>query len=202
MIHKFLNAKHWQMFVLTIGLPIFFQATIMVFMLLNFSIQEELDPFMMLNYMKFIPIIMGVLLFSLFGWYWSVAIGLQKKIPANVPMKVRRFKVLFFFPIAYMLILLIFLGVSMDFIFELDSNPDSVPDIGLIIAMFVIVLPLHLFSIYCTFYSVYFVAKTIKTVALQREVKFGEFIGEFFMIWFYPIGIWMIQPKINEMVEQ
>jgi hypothetical protein len=46
------------------------------------------------------------------------------------------------------------------------------------------------------------VAKTIKTVELQREVNFSEFIGEFFMIWFYFIGIWILQPKINRMVKQ
>jgi len=36
----------------------------------------------------------------------------------------------------------------------------------------------------------------------------GVFPGEsdtasdmFFLIWFYPIGIWIIQPKINKMME-
>jgi hypothetical protein len=32
-------------------------------------------------------------------------------------------------------------------------------------------------------------------------VNFGEFAGEFFMLWFYFIGIWIIQPKINKMAE-
>jgi hypothetical protein len=48
----------------------------------------------------------------------------------------------------------------------------------------------------------YFVAKTFKTVELQREVSFSDFVGEFFMIWFYPVGIWIIQPKINKMIEE
>jgi hypothetical protein len=55
---------------------------------------------------------------------------------------------------------------------------------------------------FCIFYTLYFVAKTFKTVELQREVKFSDFAGEFFMIWFYPIGIWIIQPKINKMIEE
>ena len=27
-------------------------------------------------------------------------------------------------------------------------------------------------------------------------------IFQFFMIWFYPVGIWIIQPKINKMIEE
>ena len=47
----------------------------------------------------------------------------------------------------------------------------------------------------------YFCSKTIKTVELQKEVFFGEFIGDFFGLWFYPIGIWFIQPKINKLAK-
>ena len=58
----------------------------------------------------------------------------------------------------------------------------------------------HILSMFGIFYSLYFVAKTFKTVELQREVTFSDFAGEFFMIWFFPIGIWVIQPKINKMI--
>ena len=65
--------------------------------------------------------------------------------------------------------------------------------------IFVFIIPLHLFSMFCIFYCLYFVAKTYKTAELQREVSFGDFVGEFFLFWFYPIGVWFLQPKINEM---
>jgi hypothetical protein len=32
-------------------------------------------------------------------------------------------------------------------------------------------------------------------------VKFRDFAGEFFLVWFYPVGVWIIQPKINKMIE-
>lgn len=60
---------------------------------------------------------------------------------------------------------------------------------------------MHLFSMFCLFYCLYFVAKTIKTAELQKETSFGDFAGEFFLIWFYPIGIWFIQPKINRIAK-
>ena len=46
----------------------------------------------------------------------------------------------------------------------------------------------------------YKAAKTIKTVELQKKVTFSDFAGEFFLLWFSPIGIWILQPKINKFV--
>jgi putative effector of murein hydrolase LrgA (UPF0299 family) len=68
--------------------------------------------------------------------------------------------------------------------------------------LFAFIIPIHLFAMFCIFYSLYFVAKTIKTVELQRAVTFSDFVLEFFLIWFYPIGIWIIQPQINKMIEE
>lgn len=119
MIDKFLKAKHWQLFLLTFGVPMIFQLLITGSMVSDIGMESNPDPMVMFSYMKFFPIMM-----------------------------------------------IIFMGVF-----------------------------------FCVIYSLYFVAKTFKTVELQREVKFSDFAGEFFMIWFYPIGIWIIQPKINKMIE-
>jgi putative effector of murein hydrolase LrgA (UPF0299 family) len=70
---------------------------------------------------------------------------------------------------------------------------------GIIGNMLFLVIPLHLFSMFCMFYQLYFVSKTIKTAELKRKVTFSDYLGEFFMIWFFPIGIWIIQPKINRL---
>lgn len=132
-----------------------------------------------------------------YGWFWSVAVGLQSKVPVTVKMKVKKFKILFFIPLVYILLLLIVIGVVMNGAIQNGAKPGS----GLIGTIAAIVIPLHLFSMFCMFYSLYFVAKTVKTVELQRTVSFSDFAGEFFMIWFYPVGIWIVQPKINKMIE-
>lgn len=64
-----------------------------------------------------------------------------------------------------------------------------------------IIVPLHLLSMFGILYSIYFSAKTFKTVELQRNVQFSDFAGEFFLIWFYFIGVWIIQPKINQFLK-
>lgn len=199
MTDLFLKAKHWQLFLLTVGIPIIFQFVMIGSMVSNLATQANPDPaVMMFRYVKYYPLIMILFMGAYFGWMWSVAIGLQKRVPENVTMKVTKFKVFFFIPLIYILIFSTFLSVSMNGLFESDySSP-----FGLMSGLFPFVFPLHLFSIFCILYTFYFVAKTFKTVELQREVQFGDFAGEFFMIWFYPIGIWIIQPKINKMVEE
>jgi hypothetical protein len=198
MTDRFLKAKHWQLFLLTFGIPLIFQIIMMVSMFSNFMIQGSPNPTTMFNYMKFFPLMMIFFMGVFFGWFWSVAIGLQKKVPENVAMKVNKFKIFFFIPLIYISLFVIFIGTSINGLW-LSSSP---PNIGAVGILFAIILPVHLFSMFCIFYLLYFVAKTFKTVELQREVKFGDFAGEFFMIWFYPIGIWIIQPKINKMIEE
>lgn len=198
MTKNFLKAKHWQLFLLTFGIPMLFQFIMMGSMFGNIATNSNPYPTFMLSYMKFLPIMMIVSAGAFFGWFWSVAIGLQYKVPENVKMKIKKFKVLLFIPLAYMLFISVLMGVTMSGIME-----DGVePSVGLIGSLAVIIVPMHLFSMFCIFHSLYFVAKTFKTVELQREVNFSDFAGEFFMIWFYPIGIWIIQPKINKMVQE
>lgn len=197
MIQRFLNAKHWQIFLLTFALPMFFQFFMMGSMLSNFDTEPNPDPTAMLNGMKFFPLLTILYVVIYFGWFWSVAIGLQSKVPENVSMKIKKFKAFFFIPLVYILIFTTI--ISMSFGNMQNTSPEIAP--SFLSSFMAIILPLHLFSMFCIFYSLYFVAKTIKTVELQREVKFGDFAGEFFMIWFYPIGIWIVQPKINELIE-
>ena len=179
MIEKFLKAKHWQIFLITYGLPFLIQA-IMIPMTIMGS-----NPMIMF---KIFPIMMILFIGGFFGWFWSIAIGLQQVIPDEIKLKVKKFKIFLIIPFAYIIFFLGFLMIS----FNIGGlNPG-------IFAL--IIVPLHLFSMFCIFYCMYFVAKTFKTAELQRKVTFGDYAGEFFMIWFFPIGIWIVQPKINKMI--
>ena len=53
-----------------------------------------------------------------------------------------------------------------------------------------------------TLYVVYFTAKIFKIVEYQRNVEFSEFKKEFFIMVLYPVGIWLLQPKINKIVKK
>ena len=185
MIYRFLKAKHWQLFLLTFGIPIIFQFIMIGTMFVNIGTSTNSD--LMINYVSFFPILMILFMGIFFGWFWAVAVGLQRMIPTNLKLNVRRFKISLLIPVFY---ILLFLGL---FTASFNIGESST-------VIFALLVPLHLFSMFCIFYCLYFVAKTFKTAELQREVTFSEFLGEFFMIWFFPIGIWVVQPKINEMV--
>ena len=84
--------------------------------------------------------------------------------------------------------------------FAFTGNIIDVNNPGSIFTGFAVIFPLHIFSMFCIFYCLYFVAKTIKTIELQRQVTFSDFAGEFFLIWFFFIGVWILQPRINKMI--
>jgi hypothetical protein len=197
-IEKFLKAKHWQLFLLMFGVPLLFQIFMMVTALAN--IGKDSDPMFMFNYFKLFPILMIIFMGVFFGWFWSIAIGLQNKIPSTVKMKVTKFKIFSFIPMVYMLFITIGIGSLFTWLPEAAKSGEQ-PDVGLFGIGMAVIVPLHLFSMFCIFYCLYFVAKTFKTVELQRETTFSDFAGEFFLIWFYPVGIWIVQPKVNKMVE-
>ena len=189
MREKFLNAKHWQIFLITFAIPFFLQI-IMVPVLLLTEI-----PSIMLFVM---PVVVLLYLGSFMGWVWSMAIGFHDQIPLNVILSVKRFKYFFFFPVIYLPLLVVAIIYFAGYLAGSGAAPTFF-SIGL---LFTVITPLHLFSMFCMFYCLYFVSKTIKTVELQREVTFSDYAGEFFLLWFYPVGVWFIQPKVNELTKK
>lgn len=199
MIQFFLRLKHWQLFIVMLGLPIIYQLYF-IFEIFGSRTQpmevvgvEGVTQVLNERYFHFDFLPYVLILFSLvfFGWFWSIAIGLQKNIPVEIEMKVKRFKVLFIIPLVYTVVFMVFIGGLFSGMFTYGFSNST--------WFLVIILPLHLFSIFCIFHTIYFVAKTIRTAELQRVVTFGDFAGEFFLLWFYIIGIWIIQPKVNRL---
>jgi hypothetical protein len=191
----FLRAKHWQLFLITFGLP--FSLQIVMMASIFSSLINHHDPTLLFSHFKLFPIIMLLFLGTMFGWQWSVAMGLQKLIPEGLKMKTVKFKVFFIIPVIYITSIMILMG----FIFGSNILNGGQPG-PWIFGIFLFIVPVHLFAMFCIFYTLYFVAKTFKTVELQRAVTFSDFMGEFFLIWFFPIGIWIIQPRLNIILKE
>jgi hypothetical protein len=195
----FLKAKHWQLFILMFGVPLLFQGFGMVQFFKTIQLIEQtgaVSPEIMItsmfSFFGIMAIVMVCVSGVVLGWLWSVGVGLQTKIPEDLAMKTGLFKAALVFPSVYLLLFFGFVG----FLF---SNIESIIMVGAVSPRLIaIIFPLHLLAMIAMIYSLVFVAKTIKTAEIQRKAEFGDFIGEFFMIWFLPIGIWILQPKINE----
>jgi hypothetical protein len=196
-MNLFLRAKHWQLFLLTFGIPLLLEI-VMMYGIFSHVLQhpdEGPDPYVFFSYFKLFPFIMLLFMGTMLGWQWSAATGLQKLLPAGITMKVTKFKIFLIIPVIYIFSILLVLF----FVFKnLWSDDNFAYRISI---SFIVIIPLHLFSMFCLFYCLYFVAKTLKTVELQREVSFSDFVGEFFLTWFFPIGVWILQPRINKMIK-
>jgi hypothetical protein len=197
-MNTFLRAKHWQLFIATFGLPLLFQIFLMANIFSQVLNQQNPDPMAVFGFFKFFPLIMVLYIAALFGWQWSVAIGLKKFIPAGIEMKTKKFKTFFFIPVIYLSLFLIFISCIFTYVSGNNFIVQTLPLAPLFFGVFALIIPLHLFCMFCLFYSIYFIAKTLKTIELQREVSFSDFMGEFFLVWFFPIGVWILQPRINK----
>lgn len=209
----FLKAKHWQLFLLLFVLPIFLFFIGIALFFANFDFQalseSEPSPELIMDMFSNISLMftpMIVVFIIQYCWYWSVAIGLKRYLPEGLAINSTLFKVCFFVSLIYIssFVLLSF-GFSQFLKSIIDSSIDGniQPNfvIGRGIAAFSMIFPLHLFSMFSMFYIIYHSAKTIKTVIAKKHVTFSDFVEEFFLIWFFPIGIWFIQPKINAIFE-
>jgi hypothetical protein len=184
---RLLKLKHWQLFLLLMGIPIVSQI-FMVQAMMN-SIRNNKPPDI------FIPfsIMMICVIAIFFGWFYALGTNLHKKLPESVSMNLNRFKFFLLVPVIYLL--LICLIVSFAFTDqEIVANYFA--------ASAIIIVPLHLFSMFCIFYCLYFISKELKSVEWQRPVTFSDYVGEFFLIWFFPVGIWIIQPRINKLFDE
>jgi hypothetical protein len=172
-----LRLKHWQLFLITWGVPI----CINVFTLSK--------PALMV---KLFPVMMVVFIIGIFGWIWAISTQLHKKLPMEVKLNIRGFKIIFSVPIVYMIGLTVWMAYQFYFRFPEGS------EIGSII---VFVAFLHFISMVCILVGLRFAAQTLRSVELGRLAKFSEYAIEFFLICFSPIGYWILQPRLNKLIE-
>jgi hypothetical protein len=59
---------------------------------------------------------------------------------------------------------------------------------------------LFLFTSYI--YLLLRIAKHLSKMKNQKKLGFDDYIGNFIKLFFFPIGIWSIQPKINKLYEE
>lgn len=171
-MNRLLHLKHWQLFGLMIGVMI-------ISSFFDLATNQIVWAISMLLF---------VVIF--FGWFWVLAVNLYPKLPTDSKLNLNRFKLFMLIPSVYIIaISFIFGGIS------IGSQGDSTGGYAAII------VPIHLFSMFCIFWCLAFVAKSLKAVELQRPVTFSDYAGEFFLIWFFPIGIWIIQPRINKLFD-
>ncbi len=143
-----------------------------------------------------------------FCWFYSLGNFLHKKLPSAVTMPVRTFRAFVIIPALYSIIASVLAFYFVQYVFSVIPhhihNAHYFDDNGIPAFFFIplLLIPVHLFMAFCMFYTFYFVAKCFKAVEKQRGVTTGDYIGEFFLMWFSFVGVWLIQPKINRLAAE
>ena len=61
-------------------------------------------------------------------------------------------------------------------------------------------VPAHLVSAAATIYALWFAGKQLMCLRHQRDVEFLEVSGPMFLIWTFPLGVWFVQPVVNDLL--
>ena len=128
--------------------------------------------------------------FALLVWLLSICFVAN----ARVSPKLRRSKKLAVFCAFYAAL---YTGLS-PFVFQ---NPELLLSFGsaarLIGSLF---LSAYLLALVAFFYVLVFTAKNLIMAERQSDVSFFDYSGPFFLMWFFPIGVWFVQPRVNQLV--
>ena len=143
---------------------------------------------------RLFPLMMVVFTVGIFGWIWAISTQLHKKLPLEVNLDIRLFKLVFSVPIFYMLALTLWLGYQFYILY-----PERSSNIG---PMIMVLAFLHFVSMICILLGLRFAAQTMRSVELGRLAKFSEYAVEFFLIWFSPLGFWILQPRLNKLSDE
>ncbi|MCT4624768.1 MAG: hypothetical protein N4A46_14195 [Schleiferiaceae bacterium] len=191
MIDVFLKAKHWQLFIPLIIIPIL-GIVYLIFQMLEFAempYPAQPDANDVNSFLSTLMIFVLLPVITLAGWMWSVGVGLNDQLHWKLQKNTTLFKICVVLPaIAALISAFGFVNAIYD--------PYESPQL----LSFLVVL--NLISSLAMFYSFYFMGRIIKTAEHQADVAFRDYLAEIFMIWFYFIGIWFLQPKVNRIIQK
>ena len=174
----FLRAKHWQIFLLFIGVNFVWIVATLSFVATSGRLQQGF-----VKSQTLLGVLTALSLFWFLAWFWSMGSFLTSIAPPELRPNTGLFRFGVIYPALYGLAILPFF-------------PSILP------GWFVIILPLHFLAMFCIFYDLNFVAKNLVLVETGRVPPFYDYAGPFFLLWFFPVGVWFTQPRINRLYEQ
>lgn len=115
-----------------------------------------------------------------FAWHLAVGHGLYNFLPAKVEMKYNRFVINWFVLIVtYCAVLILLVGMGMTFR-------------GVAIPLF--------YSFYAFVHLLIFPGRVLRSIEMRKEAHFGDYILTVVSMLIWPVGVWFVQPRINEVV--
>lgn len=167
-----LKMKNWQLFFISLILPIALSFLYLFFV--------DLETFEEGN--KLVGAI-SIMYYAVFlAWNYKVAKTFNKKSEALSKKQLKRLDWL-------MIIFVIYIIYFTTHIWKFF--PDS----------FLVSIPLFILmavASFAFFYIVFCTAKTLKYIQLKNQIRTSDIIVEMFVIFYFPIGVWWLQRKVNQ----
>ncbi len=181
----FLTLKHWQLFLLTIGV------LLLVSLYSGFSIVVEEEYRSASDAVaKFITIVPFLIYYL---WIWSIGAWLNKHIDSKIATKTVYFSI----SIVVSCFLFFFLSIF-NFIYWQDQPVGMYEDFWLFfLQAFIIFL-----AISTWLFALTFLAKVVVRAEREAFITPSEYFSEFVMALMFPIGVWFLQPRINALFEK
>lgn len=189
-----LNAKHWQLFVLLFIAPALLMLGAMAILIPTITQHTITNVNSIFEYFSYLPLLILPFILIQIAWHWySLHLAIEVLSPEFKPSFKRSKMALSYLIIYVCLYMLLFSFLTR----HIQINPITAENIATTLGIFFLMIPLHLLAVFCQCYTFYALAKSIKTIELNRKVTFSDYLGEFLLLWFFPVGIWILQPKIN-----
>ena len=126
------------------------------------------------------------LMIVLFGWMFSIGAWCNARLPDVHQNSVVLFAAALVVPLLYLLMYILL------YLPQLQSGgPPEKPPLWL--------LPMHMLSMLSIFYAFWYTSRKYKSLAENEDADFMIFSSTFFLLFIFPLGLWIIQPEINQL---
>ncbi len=171
----FLRAKHWQIFPWLVALPIFLEILGLGMMSRSVSSWHDLTA---RDYL--VMVTWELVLLCVLAWLGSMGLFLRSIERPELRMRTK----------------LLNISIITAALYAVTYVPSQVCKTSAFTRIVESLSPLWLVGV---LYIVYFVSKNLVMAERGTPVSFDQYVGLFFLLWFFPIGVWIIQPKINRL---
>jgi hypothetical protein len=176
----FLKIRHWQLFLLIVGIPLI----ISLYAGASLTLREE-ERFVGDAVAR---LIMTIPFLCYFLWLWSVGKLLNQHLHHQLATPSSNFSISVAVSYFSFFFLLVFNSIYWEHEQEPPQNTVWVYILGSIIS---------LLAITSWFYALNYLAKTLVRAEKESHIKPSEYYGEFVMALIFPVGVWILQPRIN-----
>ena len=229
MSHFFLRSKHYLLFfplIIPTLLSFYFQVEYMAWIT---EMQQEMiaagpdginDAFDIPNLANYKGYFVGFLFITglaaatKLGWWYNIGTELEKYLPTGTNLKSSRLKLAIGVMATLVLVQLIALYVGFDWAAGVASEMSATiqaggeptfPDPGEFMGPFLMIFGLFflggIISFAANVYSAYYVGKTLRCIEKDKALQGSDIAGYAVLSYFLMIGIWILQPKVNRLME-